>query len=358
MGYKVMKRIFENKKMLYGIVAIAIIVVFAVTMIIVLAGHHVRNNSETEPSDTVEIVTENAPETEPTTAQETIPETKPVTEPSTEPPTEPPTEPVAEVIYSKVNETVYTTGNVNFRSGAGTDTAKIFKLSRGTKLKRIAIGSNGWSKVEYNGKTGYIFSRYLSKNKPADCTENEINLKTPTVNENGEYIYTYPDGTQSTTPVEGATYVDKNGIERVYNNYRSTVVKIALAQVGNVGGRPYWSWYGYKTRQPWCACFVSWVANKAGCSEDIIPKFSSCAVGVRWFKSKGQWKRRGYTPQTGDVIFFDWELDGTVNHVGFVEKVENGMIYTVEGNSTDDTCRRKEYAINNEYIYGFGIPDY
>ena len=55
----------------------------------------------------------------------------------------------------------------------------------------------------------------------------------------------------------------------------------------------------------------------------------------------GQWKEKGYVPKAGDIIFFDWEVDGKVNHVGIVEKVENGKIYTVEGNSTDDTCRQK-----------------
>ena len=137
------------------------------------------------------------------------------------------------------------------------------------------------------------------------------------------------------------------------------MVTIALSQVGNVGGQPYWSWYGFSSRVEWCACFVSWVANQAGYIEsNIIPKFSGCQNGIDWFKAMGQWQEKGYVPKSGDIIFFDWEVDGKVNHVGIVEKVENGKIYTVEGNSNDDMCRQKEYSIDSKFIFGFGTPAY
>jgi len=137
------------------------------------------------------------------------------------------------------------------------------------------------------------------------------------------------------------------------------MVKIALSQVGNVGGQPYWSWYGFNSRVEWCACFVSWVADQAGyIDKKIIPKFSGCQNGIDWFKAMGQWKDKGFIPKAGDIIFFDWEVDGKVNHVGIVERVENGKVYTIEGNSTNDTCRQKEYNINSKYIYGYGTPAY
>lgn len=137
------------------------------------------------------------------------------------------------------------------------------------------------------------------------------------------------------------------------------IVQIALSQVGNVGGQPYWSWYGFNSRVEWCACFVSWVANQAGYIEsNIIPKFAGCQNGIDWFKAMGQWKEKGYIPREGDIIFFDWEVDGSVNHVGIVEKVKNGKVYTVEGNSTDDMCRQKEYDINSNVIFGYGTPAY
>lgn len=137
----------------------------------------------------------------------------------------------------------------------------------------------------------------------------------------------------------------------------SNMTNIALAQVGNVGGEPYWTWYGFNHRVEWCAVFVSWVANELGYIDaGIIPKFVACINGVEWFKDRGLWKDNNYTPKESDIIFFDWEEDGSVDHVGIVIKVENNKIYTVEGNSTDDMCRKLEYSINNNAIYGYGTP--
>lgn len=67
------------------------------------------------------------------------------------------------------------------------------------------------------------------------------------------------------------------------------IVEVAASQIGNVGGEPYWRWYGYTERVEWCACFVSWCANQCGYIDaGIIPKFSSCEWGVSWFKQHGQ----------------------------------------------------------------------
>lgn len=139
----------------------------------------------------------------------------------------------------------------------------------------------------------------------------------------------------------------------------NTMIQIALSQVGNVGGQPYWSWYGFTSRVEWCACFVSWVANQAGYIEtNVIPKFSGVIQGINWFKAVGEWKEAGFVPNPGDIIFFDWENDGSADHVGIVERVENNKVYTVEGNSTGDTCRQKEYSINSNVIFGYGTPAY
>ena len=136
------------------------------------------------------------------------------------------------------------------------------------------------------------------------------------------------------------------------------IVEVALTQLGNEGGHPYWSWYGFEGRVEWCACFVSWCADQCGYIESgIIPKFSGCVDGANWFKGNGQWKDRSYEPSAGDIIFFDWEGDGETDHVGIVEKCENGAVYTVEGNS-GDACRQKQYAVGSSVIYGYGIPAY
>ena len=132
------------------------------------------------------------------------------------------------------------------------------------------------------------------------------------------------------------------------------IVEVALTQLGNEGGQPYWSWYGFDGRVEWCACFVSWCADQCGYLESgIVPKFSLCSDGVNWFKGKGQWQDKNYEPQAGDLIFFDWGSDGSIDHVGIVEKCENGTVYTVEGNS-GDACKQRSYPVGSGSIYGYG----
>ena len=136
------------------------------------------------------------------------------------------------------------------------------------------------------------------------------------------------------------------------------IVEVALTQLGNEGGEPYWSWYGFGGRVEWCACFASWCADQCGYLESgIIPKFSLCSDGVDWFKGRGQWLDKNYEPQAGDIIFFDWGNDGSIDHVGIVEKCENGTVYTVEGNS-GDACRQQSYPVGSSSIYGYGCPKY
>ena len=143
------------------------------------------------------------------------------------------------------------------------------------------------------------------------------------------------------------------------------IVTVALSQIGNVGGAPYWSWYGFNSRVEWCACFASWCANECGYIDaGVIPKFAGCVWGVEWFRDRGLWQDNSYEPRPGDIIFFDWDnkgssgpQDGESDHVGIVEKVENGTVYTVEGNS-GDSCRENHYAIGYYEILGYGMPQY
>ena len=134
------------------------------------------------------------------------------------------------------------------------------------------------------------------------------------------------------------------------------LIELAKRQVGNVGGYPYWSWYGFNSRVEWCACFVSWCYNQAGKSE---PRFAGCEwEGVPWFQSRGQWGARGYENLApGDAIFFDWDLDGTADHVGLVIGTDGSRVYTVEGNS-GDTCKIKSYSLDYECIKGYGLMNW
>ena len=134
------------------------------------------------------------------------------------------------------------------------------------------------------------------------------------------------------------------------------LVELAKGQVGNVGGTPYWSWYGFDSRVAWCACFVSWCYGQAGVSE---PRFAACqSQGVPWFTSHGQWGARGYENiAPGDAIFFDWDLDGSADHVGLVIGTDGNRVYTVEGNS-GDACKIKSYPLDYACIKGYGLMNW
>lgn len=111
------------------------------------------------------------------------------------------------------------------------------------------------------------------------------------------------------------------------------IVAVALSQLGNVGGEPYWSWYGFGSRVEWCACFVSWCADQCGYIETgVIPKYAGCVNGVNWFKDRGQWADNDIEPAPGMIIFFDWDnkgssgpQDGESDHTGIVERVGTAL---------------------------------
>ena len=136
----------------------------------------------------------------------------------------------------------------------------------------------------------------------------------------------------------------------------TAIVDLAKRQVGNVGGYPYWSWYGFNSRVEWCACFVSWCYGQMGLSE---PRFAACqSQGIPWFTSHGQWGARGYENiAPGDAIFFDWDLDGSADHVGLVIGRDEGRVYTVEGNS-GDACKIKSYPLDYACIKGYGLMNW
>ena len=165
-----------------------------------------------------------------------------------------------------------------------------------------------------------------------------------------------------------AGYGDKAYVSHVLRYYpvgrafmgegNAVMVAVAQSQIGNVGGEPYWSWWGLDYRVEWCAIFVSWCADQCGYLDaGVLPKMEGVRPYVDWFIERGQWQGRDYEPSPGDIIFFDWESDGLADHVGIVEKVESGLIYTVEGNS-GDRCVENRYYLGSAPVYGFGLPLY
>lgn len=212
-----------------------------------------------------------------------------------------------------------------------------------TDLNGISLALQG-----YNFGTGYI--SWALKNYGSYTKENAVVFSQMQAAKLGWSSY------------GDVSYVDHVLRYYVISSGSGDLVQVAAAQLGN-SGDAYWSWYGFSGRVEWCACFVSWCANECGYIEaDIIPKFAGCSVGIAWFKSRNQWKDRDYSPNPGDVIFFDWNesgvgQDGSADHVGIVEMVENNRIYTIEGNS-NDLCRRNSYPVGHYEIVGFGVPVY
>ena len=133
-----------------------------------------------------------------------------------------------------------------------------------------------------------------------------------------------------------------------------SLVQIALSQEGN-SGETYWRWYGFDSRVEWCACFVSWCADQCGLIDaGVVPKFALCPDGAAWFAARGRLMDGSYVPSPGDIVFFDWGDDGSIDHVGIVESVSGGRVYTVEGNS-GDRVRHKHYSLGSPSIYGYGV---
>lgn len=154
-------------------------------------------------------------------------------------------------------------------------------------------------------------------------------------------------------------------VNATQDNQIQNMVSVAKQEIGYLETTyedgSFWSkygeWYGIPNGA-WCAMFVSWCANEAGVSNNVIPKFASCSVGMDWFRSKNLLKSRDeYSPKTGDIIFLN---DGT--HVGIVQKFENDIVYTIEGNACDENgvnygVRQRIYAKSSNKITYYGIPD-
>ena len=157
---------------------------------------------------------------------------------------------------------------------------------------------------------------------------------------------------------------------------KDDIVSIARSQIG-YKGRPNdytrftGSLYingGWTTSYDWCASFVSWCANQAGVSTDVIPKHTSCTIGMNWFKDRNLWQDSkayggNYTPKAGDIVYFsDSHSQYNSSHVGIVAGTNGDYLDTIEGNT--DGNKVSEYTANskrtqsNLYVLGYGTPQY
>ena len=193
----------------------------------------------------------------------------------------------------------------------------------------------------------------ISSLAPSLLTPEQLDMFRVYLETSGNKPLIFGGGSANSTPSE-----DLSGVHFI-NGTRpgnTAVVDIAKSQVGNVGGYPYWNWYGFNGRVEWCACFVSWCYNQMGLSE---PRFAGCTSGgMAWFTSHGQWGDRNYTNiAPGDAIFFDWDNSGDADHVGIVIGTDGERVYTVEGNS-GDACKIKSYPLGSSVIRGYGLMNW
>jgi hypothetical protein len=149
---------------------------------------------------------------------------------------------------------------------------------------------------------------------------------------------------------------------------RQKVIAIAKSQIGTKetgsGWTKYGAWYGEYVKSKyafsnaaWCAMFVSWCGNQAGLSSSTFYYHAYCPSGVSWYQNKKQWHWKGYTPKSGDIVYYDWNGDSVTDHVGLVASYNKSTITTVEGNYSDQV---KQRTINykSSYIFGYASPNY
>lgn len=263
--------------------------------------------------------------------------------------------------------------------GQGTDPMQVSECGYNTRYPNTP---NGITDPEYSIDVGIqnlaACLREAGVESPVDM--NNIKLALQGYNYGNGYIswakenyggYTYANAVEFSTMMAERNgwsgYGDTEYVSHVLRYYvfgriptgtgSQAIVQVALTQEGN-GGDTYWSWYGFAQREEWCACFVSWCADQCGYIDSgVIPRFSLCSAGMEWFESRGQFMDGSYVPSSGDLVFFDWGNDGSVDHVGIVESVVDGTVYTVEGNSGDKVARRS-YPIGYGQIVGYGVPAY
>ena len=160
------------------------------------------------------------------------------------------------------------------------------------------------------------------------------------------------------------------------SSQRDRVLAAAAAMVGVKGGsaehhrlvndynsvRPLPVGYAVKNSDDWCDIFTTVIFQREGLS-DLIGRECGVERHIHIFKRLGIWNEDGNsTPKAGDIITFNWDKDtqqndGWADHIGIVEKVENGIIHTIEGNS-NNVVKRNTYRIGHGNIRGFATPRY
>ena len=271
------------------------------------------------------------------------------------------------------------TGIKNVNSGAGTFTVTVDQAPQGRRIKNIRVAA--WSQAHQENLYWYTTA---PSGTHTEVQVSAVNHQYQKGNYTTHVYVDYVDGgvegfNLGQTALSPRETVDQAAYTpRVTNGQRDRVLRAAASLVGVRSGsaahhqlvkdynsvHPLPVGYAVKNSDDWCDVFVTTVFQREGLSH-LIGRECGVERHIQIFKRLGIWNEDGAsTPKAGDIITFNWDQDsqsnnGFADHIGIVERVENGLIHTIEGNSgVVGTVKRNIYRIGHGNIRGFATPRY
>ncbi|ALD71569.1 GBS Bsp-like repeat-containing protein [Streptococcus gordonii] len=252
-------------------------------------------------------------------------------------------------------------------SQTGTFTVAVDQSSQGKRIKNIRAAV--WSQAHQENLSWYTQTPAGGHTEIGIAAVNHGNKQ-------GDYTtHVYVDYTDGS--VEGFNLGQTRLIPQQVTDQKNRVIRAAANLVGTSTGsaahqrmvedynsvKPLPVGYAVKNTDDWCDVFVTVVFQREGLSH-LVGRECGVERHIQIFKKLGIWNEDGTTtPQSGDIITFNWDKntqqnDGWADHIGIVERVENGWIHTIEGNSSNGVVRRNTYRVGHGNIRGFARPHY
>ena len=252
-------------------------------------------------------------------------------------------------------------------SQMGTFTVAVDQSAQGKRIKNIRAAV--WSQAHQENLSWYTQTPAGGHTEIGIAAVNHGNKQ-------GDYTtHVYVDYTDGS--VEGFNLGQTRLIPRQVTDQKNRVIRAASNLVGTSTGsaahqrmvedynsvKPLPVGYAVKNTDDWCDVFVTVVFQREGLSY-LVGRECGVERHIQIFKKLGIWNEDGTTtPQSGDIITFNWDKDtqqndGWADHIGIVERVENGWIHTIEGNSSNGVVRRNTYRVGHGNIRGFARPRY
>lgn len=162
------------------------------------------------------------------------------------------------------------------------------------------------------------------------------------------------EATLAQARLTGSWPEDLLAVARTQLGYRESTTDFIIDADGSQKGYTrYGRWYGSEYGD-WCAMYVSFCLHYAGVPESAFPQEAGCGSWVRALQAHGLYRAPGeYAPQSGDIVFFDWQQNGQPDHVGILEKADSDTLTVLEGNSGNSVCR-STYLTTDGTICGYG----